>query len=167
MSTSDQQRPRGANRLSTLGDLPARDEGLRPERWRAVWVGATVLVGVAVLLTAWATAGSSGGTSEDYSGWGYIGWIVTPFLAAASASIMALVADLAVDWASWRGPFTTGRLCAAAVALSWMSGLLIVAALASVSVEPDTAWGIATIALPVALGIATVLVSMRWRRRYR
>jgi uncharacterized PurR-regulated membrane protein YhhQ (DUF165 family) len=158
----------------------------RPRRWREVWVAAAILLMVATLLAVWAVAAESQLPDCGSEDWAYL-MLFTPILSGASVVAMTLVAAHAVEWDSWWGPFTIGRLLIIAVVLSVVVGPLLLIAVwylwfvvtgvpvgapppartAACVVSNVFNFGIMAIELPVAIGIATVLVPMWWRGRRR
>jgi hypothetical protein len=125
-----------------------------------------VLAVLATLFAGWEIAGTSTGSAcrEDES-WAYVWIAFTPIVAAAAVLVMVVVANRSVGWARWRGRFTTGRLLAFALLVAWVAVYLVVVALEGACVVSNVPYGAATLILPTAIGIATVLVPMWWRLR--
>jgi len=137
--------------------------------WREIWAGAAVLLALATLFAVWVVAGEPLGSEcrEDET-WGYFWLLITPILAAASAAVMTGVADHAAHRAGWRVPFGFGWLLivmTVAVLLSWVMGYVVGVALEGACIIANEPYGAATIVLPVAIGVATVVVPLGWMER--
>jgi MFS family permease len=137
-----------------------RDRGPRRVGWAVVALGAFALGILAVYLVN--DSSDIGPTDEA---WGYVGWFISPFLAGGAALAIGVLSILVatlklVDVRVARAAKATGVGCLLAPVVFVLSFLGLVALLAGLEVTASWLWPWFTLALPIAIGVTTVMVEL-------